>query len=103
MQQRIPRAFIDLEVDRFMSYAAGFPDPYALKKVPLAKFAAALLPAIPRPPAGQPRQRISTMAARLRGLEKKYKAILFVCSLLDWPWVREAYTQEAWPVRGRCG
>jgi hypothetical protein len=95
MQQRIPRAFIDLEVDRFVQYAAAFPDPYALKKVPLAKFAAALLPALGPPPAGQPRQRISTMAARLRQLENKYQRILFVCSMLDWPWVRQAYTQAS--------
>lgn len=91
MQQRIPRAYVDLEVEHFKPYAAGFPDPYALKKVPLAKFAAALLPAIPRPPAGQPRERIAAMAARLRELELKYRNILFVCSMLDWPWVREAY------------
>ena len=95
MQQRIPRAFIDLEVDRFIPYAALFPDPYALKKVPLAKFAAALLPALRQPAAGQSRQRIATMAARLRELERKYKRILFVCSILDWPWVRQAYTQSA--------
>jgi len=95
MQERIPRAFIDLEVDRFVQYAANFPDPYALKKVPLAKFAAALLPAIPRPPQGQPRQRISTMAARLHRLEAKYQRILFVCSILDWPWVRQAYNDQA--------
>ena len=95
MQERIPRAYVDLEVDQFKPYAAGFPDPYALKKVPLAKFAAALLPAIPRPPEGQPRERIAAMAARLRHLEKKHHRILFVCSMIDWPWVREAYTDAA--------
>ncbi len=98
LQQRMTRAFIDLEVDRFVPYAARFPDPYALKKIPLAKFAAALLPALDRPPAGQPRRRIATMAARLRELEKKHQRILFVCSMLDWPWVRDAYTHDADPV-----
>ena len=44
LQERIPRAFIDLETARFEPVAAGFPDPYALKKVPADKFAAAVLP-----------------------------------------------------------
>ena len=95
LQQRIPRAFIDLEVDHYVAYGAGFPDPYALKKVPLARFAAALLPALGRLPEGQPGLRVATMASRLRELEKKHNAILFVCSMLDWPWVREAYVDHA--------
>ena len=95
LQERIPRAFIDLEVEHFLPYAGVFPDPYALKRLPPAKFAAALLPALPRPPAEQPRQRIAHMAKRLRELETKHKAVLFVCSMLDWPWVREAYTDRA--------
>lgn len=91
MGERMPRAFIDLEVDRFVAYSGGFPDPYALKKLPLEKFVAAVLPALPRVPAGQPRARVAHMAARLRELEGKYKRVLFVCSMLDWPWVRESY------------
>lgn len=91
MGERMPRAFIDLEVERFVGYSAGFPDPYALKKLPLEKFVAAVLPALPRVPAGQPRERIAHVAGRLVDLEKKYKRMLFVCSMLDWPWVREAY------------
>lgn len=31
------------------------------------------------------------MAARLKELESQYKSILLVCSILDWPWIREAY------------
>jgi hypothetical protein len=91
MGERMPRAFIDLEVARYVGYSAGFPDPYALKKLPLEKFVAAVLPALPRVPAGQPRERVAHMASRLVELEKKYKRVLFVCSMLDWPWVREAY------------
>ena len=34
------------------------------------------------------------MASRLRELEGSYKSILFVCSLTDWPWVRDAYTRR---------
>src|SRR5437879_50498 len=54
---------------------------------------AAVLPAIPRVPEGQARERVAHMAGRLLELEGKYKAILFVCSMLDWPWVREAYNE----------
>jgi len=45
-----------------VQYAANFPDPYALKKVPLAKFAAA--PAAWQFPgrAGEPRQADSAYA-----------------------------------------
>src|SRR5687767_5134098 len=89
--ERMRREYVDLEVDHFESYAGGFPDPYALKKLPLEKFVAAILPALPRLPEGQPRQRIARMARRLAELEKKHKSILFICSLLDWPWIREAY------------
>ncbi len=32
------------------------------------------------------------MALRLRELERRHQSILFVCSVLEWPWVREAYT-----------
>src|SRR5689334_17669852 len=38
MGERMPRAFIDLEVEHFTAYSGGFPDPYALKKLPLEKF-----------------------------------------------------------------
>ena len=42
------------------------------------------------------------MAARLRELERRYRSILFVCSLLDWPWVRDAYTRRLEPVERRA-
>ena len=92
--ERIPRAYVDLETARFEPHAAALPDPYALKKVPLERFAAALLPVIGRPEQEQRSARIVYMAQRLRGLEKRHKSILFVCSVLDWPWIREAYVEE---------
>jgi len=94
LQERIPRAFIDIETEKYIELSAVLPDPYALKTVPAERFAAAVLPALPRLPEGQPRQRVNAMAARLRELETHYKSILFVCSMLDWPWVREAYTER---------
>lgn len=94
MGERMARAYIDLETERFRSTGAVFPDPFALKKVPLARFSASLLPAIP-PPADQfARDRIQTMAARLRELESRFESVLCVCSYSDWPWIRDAYLDE---------
>ncbi len=94
LQERIPRAFIDLETACFESVAAGFPDPYALKKVPADKFAAAILPAVAPLPEGQPQERVVAMANQLRLLEKKHSSILFICSMTDWVWIREAYLEQ---------
>ena len=43
--EHIPRAWIDLETARYEPHTAVTPDPYALKKVSIERFAAALLPA----------------------------------------------------------
>src|SRR5438309_833857 len=96
--EHIPRAFIDLETARFVPNTAVLPDAYALKKVAVEQFAAAVLPAISRPQAQQANARITHMAARLRQLEQKYKSILFVCSALDWPWIHDAYRDQAEPT-----
>ncbi len=92
--ERIRREFIDMETPRFEAQTGVFPDPYALKQVSLAAFAAAVLPAIPPPASRQHGDRIVAMAARLRALESRYVSILFVCSLLDWPWIRDAYNRR---------
>lgn len=91
MQERMPRAFIDLETANFVSLAAFYPDPYPVKQVSIDRFAAALLPTVPRIPEGQPEARVVWMANRLRALERRHKRILFVCSLMDWPWIKDAY------------
>jgi hypothetical protein len=97
--ERIAREFIDIETPRFEGQYGVFPDPYALKQVSPEGFAAAVLPAIPTPePESQQAQRIVGMAARLRELEGRYKSILLVCSLLDWPWIRDAYQRQLEPV-----
>ena len=95
MDERMPRAFIDLETSQFESYSGVLPDPYALKHVSPEKFATAVLPSIPRVHDGQPRDRVTYMARRLRELERRYSRILLICSLLDWPWIREAYIDQA--------
>jgi hypothetical protein len=98
VSEHIPRAFIDLETARFVPSSAVLPDAYALKKVPLEQFAAAILPAIARPDHEQINDRIVHMAARLHDLERRYQSILFVCSILDWPWIREAYMEQQEPT-----
>lgn len=95
--ERIPRAFIDLETNRFEPPTAVLPDPYALKKVTLAQFAAATLPTTPPPQSEQHLHRIVHMADQLRRLEKKHESILALCSLTDWPWLREAYHARTEP------
>ena len=92
--EHIPRAFIDLETDPFMPLSANMPDPFALKRVPLEQFAAAMLPGVPHPPDRQSQERILHMAFRLRQLEQKYDKILLVCSVLQWPWIRQAYQES---------
>lgn len=91
MQEHIPRAYLDLEVESFETRGAVLPDPYALKQVPLERYSAAVLPAVPRPRSEQHRQRIQWMAERLHLLEKSREAVLFLCSVSDWPWIRDAY------------
>ncbi|HEX5104201.1 MAG TPA: hypothetical protein VFV87_10345, partial [Pirellulaceae bacterium] len=98
ISEHIPRAFIDLETARFQPNTAVLPDAYALKQVAPERFAAAVLPAIERPQVSQVRERIVSMAARLRQLERKHQSILFVCSVLDWPWIREAYVEQTEPA-----
>ena len=91
MGERISRAFIDLEVECFHQDVHTLPDPYALKKVPLEAFAASLLTIAPKPsPSSQRNARIRWMADALLELEERYKRIVFVCSAMDWPWIRSA-------------
>lgn len=92
--ERKTRAFIDLETSVFESYYASLPDPYALKHVSPEKFATALLPSIPRVLEGQAQDRVIHMASRLRQLERRHRNVLFICSLMDWPWIREAYIDK---------
>src|SRR3954463_4932395 len=97
MGERIAREFIDMETPRFESRTGVFPAPYALKRVSPEAFAAAVLPTIPPPAAGQHARRIVAMASRLRELEPRHRSILLVCSLLDWPWIRDAYQRRLEP------
>ncbi len=94
MGEHIPRAYVDLETDPFLPFSSVMPDPFAVRQVAAERFAAAVLPSLPRPPDRQTRSRIVHMAYRLAELEKRYDRILFVTSILNWPWIREAYTES---------
>ena len=91
--ERIRREYIDMETPRFEPNPGIFPDPYALKKVNPAGFAAAVLPTLPPPTPGQHSDRISWMASRLRELDRTHKSVLAVVSLQDWPWLRQAFLE----------
>ncbi len=86
-----PIAFCDLETNVYQPVAAVMPDPFALKNVSLERFATAILPSITRPDQEQVKQRLQFMAWRLKQLELEHQQIVFVCSILEWPWLREAY------------
>ncbi len=86
-----PIEFCDLETSAFQPIASAMPDPYALRTVPLERFATALLPGITRPFQQQAQLRLKHMAWRLKQLEAKHKNIVVLCSILSWPWLREAY------------
>lgn len=99
MGEDIARAYLDREVTTFEPAPLVAPDPYALKRVSPAAFAAAMIPFLPAPAPGSQRwDRIAWMAFRLHELELEYDSILCLCPLADWPWLREAY-QERRPYR----
>lgn len=95
--EHIPRAYIDMETSPFQPQSAIMPDPYALKHVSPERFAAAILPSIPRPPDRQTCERLNHMAWRLQELEQRFERILLVCNLLHWPWIRQAFTDTSQP------
>lgn len=94
MGERTPRHYIDLETTNFQPDMASLPDAYALKRVPLPQFASAILPFLPTPHEPQVLDRINHMAWTLRQLSIDYKNILFVCSVMHWPWIRAAFNDR---------
>ena len=86
-------AWIDLEVDVYEPpEGLVLPDPYPLPETGLEAFAAACLPYLPAPAGnGQHRDRLRWMAHQLHLLELEHERVACVCSLADWPWIRQAY------------
>ncbi len=95
-QEGIPRKFIDLSVSQYEARHFDFPDAFSLRGLSLEKFATAHLPFIPRPADNsQHDQRARWMAYQLHQLEMDYKQVVLVCSLLDWPWIKQAYDDRS--------
>jgi len=95
-QEGIPRKFIDLSVPEYETRHMDFPDSFALTGLSLEKFAVALLPFIKRPPAdSQHDQRARWMAYQLHQLEMDYSKVVLVCSVMDWPWIKQAYDERS--------
>ncbi len=92
--ERIPCEFIDLETSRYEIHTRVLPDAYALKQTNIEKFAAAVLPFLAKSKSRQWQLRMEQMAWRLRELSVDYQNILFVCSILDWPWIRESFNNR---------
>lgn len=91
MQEHIPRQFIDVEDEHYVPVSAALPDPYALKQVSTEQFSAAVLPALEGPASDSHRQRLAWMANELHRLNRRFQSVLFVCSLVDWAWIRDAF------------
>ena len=91
MGDRKPRHFIDLETSHYVPHARSMPDAFALKRLSLQAYASAVLPFITAGRSAQWKQRVKHMAWQLRQLSVDYKKILFVTSVLDWPWIRDSF------------
>ena len=95
MQEGISRHFIDLSTEDYVKRSSDFPDSFALNKVPYEKFISTLLLTQKRPKdKSQHTKRIRWMAYQLHQLEIEYSNVIFICSIMDWPWVKEAYDER---------
>ena len=101
--ERIARAFIDLETPRFEAALGDLPRPLrpeAGQPRGVRRRGPAGDPAAPRPastPSGSPGWPTGCIE-----LERRYRSILLVCSLLDWPWIRDAYERRLEVGRARA-
>ena len=94
-QEGISRKYIDWSCGNYESRKIDFPDTYALRHMAYEKFCAALLLTIKRPITESLHdKRARWMAFRLHQLEMDFSKITFICSILDWPWIKEAYDER---------
>lgn len=94
LEEHIPIEYVDCETARFAAIAHAYPDAYALKRVPLEAYAAAVVPFLTPPTHPQWRLRVEHMAYRLQQCARRYQKILFVCGILEWPWIRQAFRSQ---------
>ena len=94
-QEGISRRFIDYSCNNYEPRRINFPDSYALRHMSYEKFCATLLLTIKRPEADTLHdKRARWMAYQLHQLEMDFKNITIICSVLDWPWIKEAYDER---------
>jgi len=94
-QEGIPRKYIDWSCDNYEMRKVNFPDTYALRHMSYEKFCATLLFTIKRPRIGSLHdKRVRWMAFKLHQLEIEFNKITIICSILDWPWIKEAYNER---------
>ena len=95
MQEGISRQFIDLSTESYEKRSFDFPDSFALSKVSYERFISTLLLTQKRPKyKSQNFWRIRWMAYQLHLLEMEYANIVFICSILDWPWIKDSYDER---------
>jgi hypothetical protein len=95
MQESIPRHFIGWSTESYEKRSFDFPDSFSLNKIPYEKFVSTLLLTQKRPKHNsQHFWRTRWMAYQLHQLEIEYSNVVFICSILDWPWVKEAYDER---------
>ncbi|QPJ65955.1 MAG: hypothetical protein G3M78_11345 [Candidatus Nitrohelix vancouverensis] len=95
MQEGIPRKFIDWNQPEFEPRSILFPDTVALQGLSFEKFCAAIMVSLKRPEADSFHDlRARWMAFQLHRLEMEHENIIFICSILDWPWVKEAFAER---------
>jgi len=102
IQERMPRYFIDANVDNFLPIATSLPDPYAVKKLSSGRFAAATIPVLGELQHPQIQLRAAHMAAQLRRLAESHQKILALCSYTEWLPLKRAWdaadASQEWPV-----
>jgi hypothetical protein len=89
MEERWRIEFVDMESADYIPFTQSLPDAYALKHLPLEKFAAACLPWLPPPSHPLIHARLQYQADRLHELKQRYQSVTMLCSLPEWPWLRE--------------
>ncbi|CAI2718280.1 hypothetical protein [Nitrospina watsonii] len=95
-QENIPCEFIDLSLSHYEPRQMEFPDTLALQQVSMEKFAVSMLPFLPKPEVdSQMDKRCRWMAHQLHRLQIDRSKIVFVCSVLDWPWIKQAFDERA--------
>ena len=94
-QEGISRQFIDWSTPDYETRHSNFPDTFSLRKVSYEKLTSTLLLTVKPPKAeSQHYWRACWMAYQLHCLEMDFSNILFLCSVLDWPWVKEAFDER---------